>query len=107
MRNTSRSTPPEQISSDSGDSEMEEESLFGPQRLEKKPRKNQKSQRLTVDQWDCSNRPEGSLIRCGSDRELQAFISMRDQADEATEVTDSMWHTLAQQTHIYLKEKRT
>ncbi|XP_043988530.1 melanoregulin-like isoform X2 [Gambusia affinis] len=85
MRTTSGRRPPEEISSDSSDSEIEEESLFGPQCLEKNPKNKQQNQRLTVDQWVYSNRADGSLIRSGSDRELQAFINMRDQADKATE----------------------
>lgn len=105
MRTTSGRRPPEQISSDSSDSETEEESLFGPQCLEKNPKNKQQSQRLTADPWVYSNRADGSLIRCGSDRELQAFINMRDQADKATEVMDFMWYTLAQHIHIYIKEK--
>ncbi|XP_012738020.2 melanoregulin [Fundulus heteroclitus] len=85
MRSTSRSGPPEHVSSDSSDSDTEEESLFGPQRLDTQQRDNQQSRGLTVDGWADPNRPEGSLIRCGSDRELQAFINMRDRADKATE----------------------
>ncbi|XP_068428008.1 melanoregulin-like [Clinocottus analis] len=56
-------------SGESSDSDTEEESLFGP-RPSRKP-------------W--ANTSGGSPIRRGSDRELQAFISMRDQADKATE----------------------
>ncbi|MED6274848.1 hypothetical protein CHARACLAT_020541, partial [Characodon lateralis] len=85
MRTNSRSKPPKQISSESSDTETEEESLFGPLCLEKNPRNNHQNQKLTVDQWLDSNRPQRSLIRCGSDRELQAFINMRDKADKATE----------------------
>ncbi|XP_074514340.1 melanoregulin [Sebastes fasciatus] len=68
MRNTKASRKPVQISSESSDSDPEEESLFGPR----------PSRRRT-------NRPCDSPIRRGSDRELQAFINMRDQADKATE----------------------
>ncbi|XP_040058522.2 melanoregulin [Gasterosteus aculeatus] len=56
------------VSSGSSDSDTEEESLFGP-----RPSRR------------CTNGPCGSPTRRGSDRELQAFISMRDQADKATE----------------------
>ncbi|XP_037646316.1 melanoregulin-like [Sebastes umbrosus] len=68
MRNTKASRKPVQISSESSDSDPEEESLFGPR----------PSRRHTT-------RPCDSPIRRGSDRELQAFINMRDQADKATE----------------------
>ncbi|MEQ2233324.1 hypothetical protein ILYODFUR_020617 [Ilyodon furcidens] len=85
MRTNSRSKPPKRISSESSDTETEEESLFGPLCLEKNPRNNHQNQKLTVDQWPDSNTPQRSFIRCGSDRELQAFINMRDKADKATE----------------------
>ncbi|XP_039673738.1 melanoregulin-like isoform X2 [Perca fluviatilis] len=85
MRATAASTQPVLLSSESSDSDAEEESLFGPQPSRRRPRSNQPSQRSTVDQWAYTNRPCESPIRRGSDRELQAFISMRDQADQATE----------------------
>ncbi|XP_031714386.1 melanoregulin [Anarrhichthys ocellatus] len=74
MRTTTASRQPV-LSSESGDSGTEEESLFGPR----------PSRRRTEDPWANTNRPCDSPIRRGSDRELQAFISMRDQADKATE----------------------
>ncbi|XP_038143577.1 melanoregulin-like [Cyprinodon tularosa] len=85
MRTSSRSRPPEQLSSDSSDSETEEESLFGPQCLAKNPKYNQQSQRSMVDCWAETIGAEEAQIRRGSDRELKAFINMRDQADTATE----------------------
>lgn len=87
MHKTTASRPPELLSSESSDSDTEEESLFGEQPSRKNPRDNQQSQRSTVDQRDTTNTPCDFSI--GSDRELQAFISMRDQADKATEVGES------------------
>ncbi|KAM8855372.1 melanoregulin isoform 1-T5 [Spinachia spinachia] len=55
-------------SSGSSDSDAEEESLSGPRPCGRR-----------------TNGPRDSPTRGGSDRELQAFISMRDQADKATE----------------------
>ncbi len=86
MRTTTASRQPEQSSSESSDSDTEEESLFGPQPLRRSPRNNQPSQSSAVDPCSNTNRPCESPIMRGSDRELQAFISMRDQADKATEV---------------------
>ncbi|XP_054471806.1 melanoregulin-like [Anoplopoma fimbria] len=63
------------LSSESSDSDREEESIFGPW----------PSRRRAVDPQAKKSRPCDSPIRRGSDRELQAFISMRDQADKATE----------------------
>ncbi|XP_047457133.1 melanoregulin-like [Mugil cephalus] len=81
MHKTSRL--PEQLSSESSESDLEEESLFGPPTST--PRNNQQRQGSTAAQCATTNRLEDSPIRRGSDRELEAFISMRDQADEATE----------------------
>ncbi|KAL6100568.1 mreg [Pungitius sinensis] len=58
-----------QPAASSGSSDTEEESLFGPR----------PSRRRTDGPRDSPS------SRRGSDRELQAFISMRDQADKATE----------------------
>lgn len=90
MRTTGASRQPEQLSSESSDSDREEESLFGPQCSTRSPCKNQPSQRSAVAPWANTNRPCESPITRGSDRELQAFISMRDQADKATEVRESV-----------------
>ncbi|XP_056292006.1 melanoregulin-like [Pseudoliparis swirei] len=59
------------VSSESSDSGTEEESLFGPQ----------PSRKL----WADASGASGSSSRRRSDRQLQAFISTRDQADTATE----------------------
>uniref|UniRef100_A0A3Q1FHF8 Melanoregulin n=1 Tax=Acanthochromis polyacanthus TaxID=80966 RepID=A0A3Q1FHF8_9TELE len=85
MRTTATSRPPEQLSSSSSNSDTEEESLFGPPPSRRSPWENQESQRSNTDQSATSNRLDGSVIRRGSDRELEAFINMRDQADKATE----------------------
>ncbi|XP_023136720.2 melanoregulin-like [Amphiprion ocellaris] len=85
MRTTATSRPPEQLSSSSSNSDTEEESLFGPPPSRRSPWENQESQRSNTNQWTATNRLDGSLIQRGSDRELEAFINMRDQADKATE----------------------
>lgn len=90
MHTTTASRQPELLSSESSDSDTEKESLFGPQPPGRCPWNNQPSQGSTVDPWGATNRPCDSPIRRGSDRELQAFISMRDQADQATEVRESV-----------------
>ncbi|XP_071328844.1 melanoregulin-like [Trachinotus anak] len=85
MRTTAAPRRPEQLSSESSDSDTEKESLFGPQPSKRSPWSNKQSQRGPADPWAGTNTPRDSPIRRGSDRELQAFISMRDQADKATE----------------------
>lgn len=75
MRSSPASRQPEVLSSDSSDSDTDGESLFRPQCSRSKS-----SQAATI------SRPCESPVRRGLDRELQAFISMRDQTDEATEV---------------------
>ncbi|XP_051260787.1 melanoregulin-like [Dicentrarchus labrax] len=85
MHTTTASRQPELLSSDSSDSDAEGEEPFGPQPSRKSPWNHQPSQRSPVDPWATVNRPCEFPIRRGSDRELQAFISMRDQADKATE----------------------
>ncbi|XP_029315337.1 melanoregulin [Cottoperca gobio] len=86
MRTSTASRQPVLLPSESSDSDTEEDSLFGrPRPSRRKSRNNQASQRSTVDLWPNTNRPCESPIRRGSDTELQAFISMRDQADKATE----------------------
>lgn len=105
MRTTTASRPPEQLSSESSDSDSEEESVFGPQPLRRSPQKNQQRQKSTEHPWATINRPCDSPIRRGSDRELQAFISMRDQADKATEVRQSCVVVVVINTHIHTKSK--
>ncbi|XP_020494112.2 melanoregulin [Labrus bergylta] len=83
MRNTPATRQPELLSSDSSDTE--DESLYGPQSSRRSPWNKQPSQRSTVEPWVTANKPPDSPTRRGSDRELQAFISMRDKADQATE----------------------
>ncbi|XP_041856886.1 melanoregulin-like [Melanotaenia boesemani] len=85
MNTTPTSRSLELLSSGSSSSDSEEESLFGPPSSIRIPWNNQKNKRRTVDPWTASHRPADSCIRRGWDRELQAFISMRDQADKATE----------------------
>lgn len=91
MHSTPR--PLEQLSSGSSDSETEEKNIFGPPPSKTSQWKNQQSQRSTADQRAIADRAENTPISQGLDRELQAFISMRDQTDEATEVTENMLHT--------------
>lgn len=84
MHNTSTYKQTGLLSSESSDSDTDEESLFGPP-SGRSQWENHQSRSRTADLWASSNRPSES-IRRGSDRELQAFINMRDQADKATEV---------------------
>ncbi|KAI3355879.1 hypothetical protein L3Q82_004431 [Scortum barcoo] len=85
MRTTTASRCPEQLSSDSSDSDTDEESLFGPQRTSRSLCNKQPNQRSAAALWANTDRPCESPIMRGSDRELEAFISLRDQADKATE----------------------
>ncbi|XP_070694677.1 melanoregulin-like [Pempheris klunzingeri] len=85
MRSTTTSKQPELLSSESSDSDTEKESVFGPQPSGRSPWIDQQSKGSTEGPWASTNRPCDSPIRRGLDRELQAFISMRDQADQATE----------------------
>ncbi|XP_017276166.1 melanoregulin [Kryptolebias marmoratus] len=102
MHNTSTPKQPELLSSDSSDSDTDEESLFGPLPSGRSPWKNHQSQSRAADLWASSNRPVESSIRRGSDRELQAFISMRDQADKATEE----WEKLNYDIHTLCYARR-
>ncbi|KAM3607256.1 uncharacterized protein V6R79_004341 [Siganus canaliculatus] len=85
MRTTPASRPPQPLSSDSSDSDTDGESLFGPQTSPRRPHNKKQKQRSAQDPWATANTAQESPIRRGSDRELQAFISMRDQTDKATE----------------------
>ncbi|XP_071755977.2 melanoregulin [Centroberyx gerrardi] len=85
LKKTRASRPPERVPSESSDSDPGEESLFGPQPSRRNPWNIQQSQRNTVDPWATANRPSAPTMRQELDRELQAFISMRDQADKDTE----------------------
>ncbi|XP_029968342.1 melanoregulin [Salarias fasciatus] len=80
MRHPTTSRPPEQLSSDSSDTE--EESLFGPR---SSGRRIQEKQKSSAELWSITSRIGDPPVRRGSDRELQAFITMRDKTDEATE----------------------
>lgn len=75
--------PPELQSSES--SETEEESIFGPQSSRRNPWNNKRSHKSSVEVWSSHKTRNSSSSRRSSERELQAFISMRDQADKATE----------------------
>ncbi|KAM9851177.1 melanoregulin [Aulostomus maculatus] len=74
------SRPPQPVSSESSDSDTGEQSLFGPQHARNNPWKDRHSHRSSI-----TNPPGDPAVRQGSDRELQALISMRDQTDQATE----------------------
>ena len=82
------SRQPEMLSSDSSNSDKEAESLFMPQsprgsRCSHKPsREGSAGPRANI------NRGCESPVRQGLDRDLQTFISMRDQTDKATEVRE-------------------
>ncbi|AWP12861.1 putative melanoregulin-like [Scophthalmus maximus] len=88
--------PPEPLSSEPSDSDPEEESLIGREPSEWNLRGNRQSQRGTCDPR------AGANVRRESDRELQAFISMRDQADKATEE----WEKLNYDIHTLRYAKR-
>ncbi|KAK2839563.1 hypothetical protein Q5P01_013303 [Channa striata] len=102
MRTTTASRLPELLSSESSDSDTDEESLFSPQTSRRDPWKSQQSQTPTVDPRVTTNRPCDLPVRRGSDRQLQAFISMRDQADEATEE----WEKLNYDIHTLRHTRR-
>ncbi|XP_026233106.1 melanoregulin-like [Anabas testudineus] len=102
MHKTTASTLPELLSSDSSDSDTEEESLFGAQSSRKNLWNNQQSQRSSIEQRVTANTPCDLPVRRGSDRQLQDFISMRDQADKATEE----WEKLNYDIHTLCYAKR-
>ncbi|XP_074551641.1 melanoregulin [Halichoeres trimaculatus] len=83
LRHSTAPRQPEVLSSDSSDSD--DESLFGPYAPRRNPWNKQPRQRSTVEPWATTNKPSISPDRRGSDKELQAFISMRNQTDQATE----------------------
>ncbi|XP_076603427.1 melanoregulin [Chaetodon auriga] len=85
MRTTTASRQPELLTSESSDSDTDGESLFGPQPSRGSPRSDKPSQRSSGDPWATMNTACESPIMRGSDGQLRAFISMRDQADKATE----------------------
>lgn len=89
MHSTATPQQPELLSSETSGSDTDED-LFGPPPSERSLWKNHGSLSRTADLWATSNRPAESSVRHGSDRELQAFIRMRDQAAQATEVTEKM-----------------
>ncbi|KAF7216075.1 melanoregulin-like [Nothobranchius furzeri] len=101
MRKTPSSTFPERLSSESSDSETEE-SLFGPSASGRSPLKDNHNQSRTADPSFTPNRADISCFRRGSDRELQAFISMRNQADKATEE----WEKLNYDIHTLCYTRR-
>ncbi|KAM9364875.1 melanoregulin [Pholidichthys leucotaenia] len=98
----SSSRPPEQLSSETSDSETEEESIFGPLPSKSSQWNNYQSQTSPVAPWDPTDKAHDSPIRHGLDGELQAFISMRDQADEATEE----WEKLNYDIHTLCYARR-
>nr|XP_057938714.1 melanoregulin-like [Doryrhamphus excisus] len=77
MHAAKASKPPEPLSYDSGCSDTEEECHCGQQYALGMPWDNQQSPR--------TNTHGASSFRRESERELQAFIGMRDQVDKATE----------------------
>ncbi|XP_062258866.1 melanoregulin-like [Platichthys flesus] len=102
IRNKAAPRPPDLLPSESSDNDTEEESLFGPETSRWSPSSN-KSQRGNSDPpLSNTDRARGSPLRRESDRELQAFISMRDQADKATEE----WEKLNYDIHTLRYAKR-
>lgn len=61
-----------------GDKDPDEQKLFGTAT----GRRSQRSEHLSITRKDPCDSPTGR----GSDRQLQAFISLRDQVDKDTEV---------------------
>ncbi|XP_072300179.1 melanoregulin-like isoform X2 [Eucyclogobius newberryi] len=112
MQTTTSTTAPrlaELQSSESTDSDPEEEGIFGPQSPRRnpsnKPHQQQKQQpghRSSVEVWSSHKTRSGAAKRRSSERELQAFISMRDQADKATEE----WEQLNFDIHTLRYAKR-
>lgn len=76
--------PPESTASEPSDSDAEEATMFVEQVAGRRPPPNNRrsSEQLSV----VTNVPREPGARRGSDSQLQDFISMRDQADKATEV---------------------
>ncbi|XP_037542264.1 melanoregulin-like [Nematolebias whitei] len=101
MHSTASSQQPELLSSETSGSDTDED-LFGPPPSERSLWKNHRSLSRTADLCASSNRPDESSVRRGSDRELQAFISMRDQADQATEE----WEKLNYDIHTLCYARR-
>ncbi|XP_039455648.1 melanoregulin-like [Oreochromis aureus] len=102
LRMHSTPRPPEELSSGSSDSETEEKNIFGPPPSKMSQWNNRQSQRSTADQRAITDRAENTPVSQGLDRELQAFISMRDQTDEATEE----WEKLNYDIHTLRYAKR-
>uniref|UniRef100_A0A3Q3VZJ9 Melanoregulin n=1 Tax=Mola mola TaxID=94237 RepID=A0A3Q3VZJ9_MOLML len=73
------------LSSDSSNSDKEGESLFMPQSARGSRCSHKPSRERSAGPRANINRPYESPIRQGLDRDLQTFISMRDQTDKATE----------------------
>uniref|UniRef100_A0A3P9IWK8 Melanoregulin n=1 Tax=Oryzias latipes TaxID=8090 RepID=A0A3P9IWK8_ORYLA len=79
LNTTSASRRAEELTSESSDSE--EESLFGPPSL----KDSRQGPRKASDPWAASDSLVDSCSSRGSEKELQAFLSMREEADQATE----------------------
>ncbi|KAJ0070058.1 hypothetical protein NL108_000334 [Boleophthalmus pectinirostris] len=109
MQTTTTATrPPELQSSESTDSDPEE-SIFGPQSSRRNPwndppeqKQKQKGHRSSVEVWSMHKTRSRGSKRRSSDRELQAFINMRDKADKATEE----WEQLNFDIHTLRYTKR-
>ncbi|XP_024141743.1 melanoregulin [Oryzias melastigma] len=81
LNRTLTSRRAEQLTSESSDSDNEEDSLFGPP----SSKNSRRGQRRPSDPWAASDSLVDSCSSRGSEKELQAFLSMRDEADQATE----------------------
>ncbi|KAG7502467.1 melanoregulin-like [Solea senegalensis] len=77
--------PLELLPSDSSNSDTEKESHFGTQPMIWNFWSDKKSQRSTSGPMSRTSNSRDSAIRRESERELQAFISMRDETDKDTE----------------------
>lgn len=87
LNRTLTSRRAEQLTSESSDSDNEEDSLFGPP----SSKNSRRGQRRPSDPWAASDSLVDSCSSRGSEKELQAFLSMRDEADQATEVTPALF----------------
>lgn len=105
MSSTGSSRQPEVLPSDSSDSDADLGDLFGPQTLKMSQWSHKQSRRSPGDSRAAAScRPSESPPREGLDRELKAFIDLRDQTDTATEVRASgLLFTVSCEIQIIMK----
>lgn len=91
MHTAKASKTTEQLSDESSHDDTEEEIPFVGRQLETRPP-------LVAQQSPRRTKGASSSARRESDRELQAFISMRNQVDKATEVRRLGWFQVSSNT---------